>query len=117
MPRATRHELTVAWFERHVFFHPERRLVLARCLGDTDVWLKAVPSNLYPHYARTPRDRKIFRAQVRKVARDYCAVHPLNPPAPVGVQPAADTGEGLDQRLEDTRPAGALSPGKGHPLH
>lgn len=107
MPRATKHERNLAWFKRHVFHHPERREILRRCLGDTDNWLKAVPSNLHPHWARNTWDRKIFRAAIRKIAREYCAANPLPPPAPDRGAAADVNEEELDQNQHAGAPARA----------
>lgn len=75
MPRATKHEQHVAWFERHVWFHPDRRTTLMHCYGDTDVWLREVPINLYPTTCRTGQKKKSFVYAIRQIARGHCATY------------------------------------------
>jgi hypothetical protein len=117
MPRATKHEQHVAWFERHVWYHPTQRATLMRCFGDTDVWLKEVPNNLFPTSCRTGQKKKSFVCAIRKIAREHCATLASQQQ---GLRQAARPEERKDNgpqlaRIGEEIENGTQAAGEGHP--
>lgn len=91
------------WFEKYVEGDARIGHAWRNCIGGENAWLDLVKTNFYPKWARRGNRKRLFRSDIRALARkqreergeDEVVIVP--PPLPEGLSPINSDEEGAEE--------------------